>query len=131
MSDYMHQKVLRIPVSKEDIDGILNKYDVDSLWELEDTVESFGYCEKHKFQKAPTESDFIDYVLESDYEGYGDFGKVRELTAAEKAKYEPIFTQCYEFFDIDKVRLVEYCWYNCCEAPDYYDLQNDSFYDQV
>jgi hypothetical protein len=32
---------------------------------------------------------------------------------------------------MDDVRLVEFCWYNCSEAPDYYDEENDDFYKEV
>lgn len=32
---------------------------------------------------------------------------------------------------MNDVRLVEYCWYNCSEAPDYYLEQDDEFYADV
>lgn len=33
----------------------------------------------------------------------------------------------------DELRLVEYCWYDCSEAPDYFDesTYHDDFYDEV
>jgi len=33
----------------------------------------------------------------------------------------------------DELRLVEYCWYDCGEAPDYFDesTYHDDFYDEV
>jgi hypothetical protein len=33
--------------------------------------------------------------------------------------------------NIDALRVVEYCWYNCCEAPDYYDITEDEFYKEI
>lgn len=131
MSDYVKEKVLRIPVSDNDIKEIISKYQVNDLWELKFIVANFDYAEVGKFQVAPTCGNFIDYVLKYDYGScFGDYGKVRELTENEKHKYQPIFNELWEGFDINKVRLVEFCWYNCCEAPDYYELQDD-FSDEV
>ena len=35
--------------------------------------------------------------------------------------------------DMNKVHLVEFCWYNCSEAPDYYSMDKgkDPFYEEV
>ena len=33
--------------------------------------------------------------------------------------------------DINNFRLVDYCYYNCCEPDDYFDEQSDPFYDEV
>lgn len=132
MSDYVKEKVLRIPVSKQDILEITSKYEVDYLWDLEFKINNFDYGEVGKFQVAPTCGDFIDYVLDYEYGAdFGDYGKVRELTEHEKEKYKPIFYELWNGLDINKVRLVEFCWYNCCEAPDYYEIKSDKFYDEV
>lgn len=29
------------------------------------------------------------------------------------------------------IPIVEFCWYNGCEAPDYYDDTKDSFYEKI
>ena len=50
------------------------------------------------------------------------------ITKNEKEKYRPIWEQILPGIDMNKVRLVEFCWYNCSEAPDYYDNLNDPFY---
>lgn len=121
MSDYCRQKVLRYPV------------DTDP-WEIEkNNIKLFkSLRDLPTFQIAPTVSTFIDYVLEDEYGyGCGDWGKNRELYDTEKEKYKPVFEQIIPDVDMDKVRLVEYCWYNCSEAPDYYDNTNDKFYDEV
>lgn len=132
MSDYVRQKVLRIPVSEKDKTEILKQYQADNLWQLEFKIDNFGYAEVGKFQHSPTEGEFIDYVLEYNYgKDCGEWGKVRELTDNEKTKYEPIFHKLYEGFDINKIRLVEFCWYGITEAPDYYELKSDDFYSEV
>lgn len=130
MSYYCHQKVLRIPVTLED----LNMSDSDDLsWDLEEKYpELFDYGTPKMFQIAPTEELFLDYVLQydCDYES-GDWGKTRKLYASEQDKYRPIFQQILPNINMSRVRLVEFCWYNCSEAPNYYDLVEDKFYVEV
>lgn len=132
MSDYVREKVLRIPITEEQEKEILAKYQVDSLWGLEGKISNFRYSTVNCFQHSPTQELFLDYMLEYCYgEDCEEFGRVRDLSDKEKAKYGPLFQELYEGFDLDKIRLVEFCWYNCCEAPDYYDMTKDSFYDEV
>ena len=123
MSDYCRQKVLRYPVDT-------NPWDIE-----ENNPDLFSCVKTPAFQVAPTEKSFIDYVLEDEYGAYcGDYGKVRELSENEKAKYKAIFEQVIPDVDMNKVHLVEYCWYNCSEAPDYYEVNDattDSFYKEV
>ena len=132
MSDYVREKVLRIPVTAEQEKEILSKYNVGDLWDLEFEIDNFGYGDVGKFQKSPTVGSYIDYVLEYEYGSCcGDFGKSRELSEKEKEKYKHLFSNFYDGFDINKVRLVEFCWYNCCESPDYYNITKDNFYDEI
>ena len=84
----------------------------------------------HTFRFAPTERRFVDYLLEYDDDSDGDYGKVRELYNSEKDRYRGIFQQLGPI-DMNKVRLVEFCWYNATDAPDYYDIESDPFYDPV
>lgn len=120
MSDYCREKVLRYPVSQD-------KYEIEELY-----PELFQYSSSPHFQPAPTEADFIDYVLISEYGvDCGEWGKTRALTENEQNKYRPIFQQIFPDIDMNQVRLVEYCWYNCSEAPDYYDKVYDPFYEEV
>ena len=141
MSDYKREKVLRIPREFLDMSTIeaklAEKYGEDweddvSFYLEQEFKELFAYSTPKKFQLSPTCEDFIDYVLESEYGAdAGDWGKVRELYESEKEKYRPVFQQIDPNVNMDKVRLVEFCWYNCCEAPDYYDNTNDTFYEEV
>lgn len=129
MSDYVRHKALRLPMTKEEIRAL----GVYSLYDLEDKFpELFDWKKLPRFEPAPTEKIFLDYLIEYDYGYYaGDFGKTRALTENEKEKYKPIFKQVVPNVDINKVRLVDFCWYNCSEAPDYYDETDDDFYEEV
>ena len=141
MSTYVREKVLRIPVHKMNFAHVVRKLeekypDDDVMNDLGCYLEStlpdlFGYQEKNKFQCSPTREPFIDYVLEYEYDCEGDYGKVRELYESEKEKFRSIFQQLDPDLNMDYVRLVEFCWYNACEAPDYYEPMNDPFYKEL
>ena len=134
MSDYCKMKVLRIPFEYAGI-GSVKDYE-DITFDLHNKYgDMFWWGGKHegRFDFAPTVRPFIDFVLEhdSDDDACGDYGKVRELTPVEKLKYIEVFHKLSPNIDMDKVKLVEFCWYNCCEAPDYYDPVDDEFYREI
>ena len=134
MSDYHREKVLRIPF--EDL-GLNPASFSDASMELHNKYGDMFYWSgqrEGKFDVAPTTKAFIDFVIESDYgNDCGEWGKVRLLTSAEQEKFAPVFRKINPDVDMDKVRLVEFCWYNCCEAPGYYsmDKATDPFYEEV
>ena len=141
MSTYVREKVLRIPREKMNFAHIVRKleekYPDDDVMDdlgcyLESTLpDLFGYGDRNKFQMSPTCEPFIYYVLEYEYDCDGDYGKVRELYDSEKEKFRPVFQKIDPDINMDYVRLVEFCWYNGCEAPDYYDPQEDPFYKEL
>ena len=141
MSTYVREKVLRIPRHKIDFAKIVHKleekYPNDDVMDdlgfyLENVLpDLFGYAKKNKFQMSPTVEPFIDYVLEHEWDCDGSYGKVRELYDSEKEKFRPIFQQLDSEINMDDVRLVEFCWYNGGEAPDYYDITKDPFYKEL
>lgn len=141
MSTYVREKVLRIPRHKMNFAYIVRKleekYPDDDVMDdlgfyLENVLpDQFGYGDRNKFQMSPTCEPFIDYVLDYEYDCDGDYGKVRELYESEKEKFRPIFQKLDESINMDFVRLVEFCWYNGCEAPNYYDLKDDPFYKEL
>ena len=141
MSTYVREKVLRIPRNKMNFANIVKKleaefpkHDVmeDLGFYLENVLpDQFGCGDRNKFQMSPTCEPFIDYVLDHEYDCDGDYGKVRELYDSEKEKFRPIFQKLDPDINMDYVRLVEFCWYNCGEAPDYYDPQEDPFYKEL
>lgn len=121
MSSYLKQKVLRVPLSKYDL----------TVEEIENNP-NIDYGKVNTFQISPTEIPFLDYVLENIYhECEGEYGKIRELYISEKEKYFSVFKKIIPDINMDDVRLVEYSWYNCTEAPDYYDETTDDFYKEV
>lgn len=129
MSTYVREKVLRIPFEKMGLNP--DEYD-DVGMELEEQFAGlFDYGEVGKFQFAPTDTWYIDYVLDYEWDADGEYGKTRALTEREKAAFDSVFRNIYPDVNMDDVRLVEFCWYNGTEAPDYYDEENDSFYDEI
>lgn len=148
MSDFIREKVLRLPVEcfsaeefkKTIIDKLqaqgkaVRDIDEDLRWDAETVFpEVWGWAECGKFQWSPTyPRKFVDFVLEAQSSSEGEWGKIRELYPTEKAKYLPIFQKVLPGLkNLDDVRLVEYCWFDCCEAPDYYDFKDDPFYAEV
>ena len=131
MSTYVREKVLRIPLEKLNLTFTEDEMD-DLSWSIEKRFpDIFSYAKEGKFQTAPTESLFIDFVLDYECDADGEYGKTRSLTENEKRKYISMFQKIDPEVNMDFVRLVEFCYYNGCEAPDYYDHMNDPFYDEV
>ena len=141
MSTYVREKVLRIPMQRIDMSYIKNiivqkypdkNHEDDFSWYLESALpDVFDYATVGKFQIAPTEDNYIDYVLEYEWDADGEYGKTRALYDSEKKKYLLIFQKIDPNINMDYVRLVEFCWYNGCEAPDYYDDTKDAFYEEI
>ena len=131
MSTYVREKVLRIPLKHLNLH--LSRDEMKDLgWALEKKFpEIFDYAEIGKFQLAPTVTNYIDYVLDYEYDADGEYGKTRALYECEKEKYLSMFQQIDKDINMNNVRLVEFCWYNGCEAPDYYNDVEDPFYDVV
>lgn len=130
MSTYVREKVLRIPFEKLNLE-FTEEEEEDLGFALEERFRGiFDYGTVGMFQTSPTTTFFIDYVLEREDDACGEYGKTRSLTNSEKAKYLPKFQQIDPDVSMDYVRLVEFCWYNGSEAPDYYDDVNDPFYHQ-
>lgn len=141
MSTYVREKVLRIPQDKINFEDLINELqkkfpDEDVRDDLCFYIERehsdlFGSGDENMFQISPTSKPFIDYVLEYEWDCDGEYGKVRELYDSEKEKFRPVFQKLDESINMDFVRLVEFCWYNGCEAPNYYDLKDDPFYKEL
>lgn len=141
MSTYVREKVLRVPINKIDFSIIINKlketytdYEDDFSYYLEELFpDLFGYATVGKFQLSPTETPYLDFVLEYEWDcvDCGDYGKTREMYDSEKDLYRPVFQKISPDIDMNLVRVVEFCWYNCSEADDYYDPKEDSFYKEI
>lgn len=98
MSTYVREKVLRIPFEKLfkicSISDWFTSDDLDDMsWLLEKKFPNeFEYATVGKFQISPAEDEFIDFVLEYEWDSFcGDFGKVRDLYNIEKENFLPVF----------------------------------------
>ena len=141
MSTYVRHKVLRVPMDKIDFSYTINKIkekfpdkniDDDFSYYIETALpELFAYAKVGKFQMSPTVTQYLDYMIDYEYDADGEWGKTRALYESEKTKYLPVFQQVVPNINMDMVRLVEYCWYNCSEADDYYGETEDPFYKEV
>lgn len=80
------------------------------------------------FAKAPVEEEnYLDYVLESKVSYGEDWGKSRYLTDNEAVKYLALFSQIYPDVEIKDLRAVEFCWYDCSEAPLYFNVAEEEW----
>lgn len=131
MSTYVREKVLRIPYEKTGLQYRFADPGAAEEYLEENFADLFDYAEVGKFQFAPTDSPYIDFVVEYESDADGEFGKVRELYSSEFNKYSRVFAQIMPDAEFSAIRVVEFCWYNCCEAPDYYDYEKDSFYNEI
>lgn len=126
MSNYYHRKVIRMQISVEEACRIFN---AEGVWDIESCLAGTN------FEIAPTTNFFLDYVLSSKDDVEGDWGRARQLGFAEYAKYRSKFSKLLNGREVkpDELRLVEYCWYTCSEARDYFDdsVYHDDFYDEV
>ena len=137
MSSYVREKVLRIPFDKLHKEQFCETFDMcDPCWR--DSIDKhplFDYSKKSGcFQVSPTEEFFIDYVIDQEQDAdEREWGKTRMLSEREQRKYYPIFQKIDPNINMNLVHLVEYCWYNCSEAPGYYDLttHRDPFYEEI
>lgn len=134
MSDYVRTKAVRyLPTEK-------NMVGVEDFWDLEERFpEAYskrlgrGKASSGYFEVCGTDENYyIDFVLDYEYGSCcGEFGKVRYLTEPELEKAVKLYSQIFEDPDPANFRLVDYCYYNCCEAPDCFDLEEDEFYKEV
>lgn len=130
MSDYVHNKVIRLPFPKE----ILERCETDDPWDCEDYLKeklgdlfTYGGRDSKRFElEATDKAYYIDWVYYHTYgEQSGDWGSARLLTEAELEKIKPLFDKLEISYRDEDLRRVEYCYYNCCECQDYYDIVTD------
>lgn len=127
MSDYVHNKVVRLPFPKE----ILKKCNTEDAYDCEHYLsdllgELWDNNKKNSFNLVETdEAYYIDWVYYSTYgENSGDFGNVRMLSSNELKAIKPYFDKLQVKYKDEDLRAVEYCYYNCSEAPDFYDMKS-------
>lgn len=128
MSDYVHEKVVRLPFPKE----ILEKCETNDAWDCETYLkeklgELWDVRSKNSFKLNFSDSaEYIDWVYYSTYgEESGDWGHVRLLTEKELDVIKPYFDRLEVSYEDEDLRLVDYCYYNSCEPSDHYELSGD------
>lgn len=124
MSDYVRAKVIRYP-----LDDFYKKMKFDDEYELEEYLknidESFeGYTFAISYTYGNNVSHiYLDYTLNYEYgSDMENYGMAYELTKGQKEKWKDKFGKYLKDIDKDKFRLVEYCYYNGCDCPDYYEI---------
>lgn len=133
MSDYVRNKQVLYPVTKE----LLEKLNCKDIYDLEDKFIPLD-------SNLKTEG-FVDYEGTGDYNNYlalelfhdygagdGDFGRARFLKPAEQEKYKKLFSKVIpeDLIEPTLFKYVDYCYYNCCEADDYY-VKKDGFEEDI
>ena len=126
MSDYEHKKAIRLPITEP----LIRKIGFD---DIEDFIEQFDELvnekcpELYHFETEVTdERSYIDLALYYSYgEECGDWEKASYLSDKEKDFFAPYFDKLGITFETDDLRKVDYCWYNCCEPPDCYNVDDD------
>lgn len=114
MSSYWVRKVIVYPIIGD-----------DELWDkVYDSLEEDG-----KFEISPMESNienqfFLEYTI-SEQGGSGEWCKEYHLPNEEREYWGKQFSELLIKFgievDVRKLKKLEYCYYNGCDALDYYN----------
>lgn len=132
MSDYVRNKQVLYPVTKE----LLEKLNCNNIYDLEEKFPARSKFEAEGFidySGTKNYNRYLAYELDSDYGvESGEFGRARFLKPAEQEKYKKIFSEVIpeDLIDPTLFKYVDYCYYNCCEADDYY-VKKDIFEEEI
>ena len=132
MSDYVRKKHVWYPVTKE----LLEKLNCKDIYDLEDRCQFNSNFKAECFVDYEGTKDYnkyLAYELDSDYGvESGEFGRSRFLKPSEQEKYKKLFSEVIpeDLIDPSLFKYVDYCYYNCCEADDYY-VKKDSFEEEI
>ncbi len=129
MSDYVRAKVIRYPLNSfYKKMGFKNSEELESFFEkIDKNFEAYS-SKLDTFTLEYTYGNhksyiYLDYILNYEYgSDMGDYGMAYELTEGQKEKWKDKFSKYLKDIDKDKFRLVEYCYYNGCDCPDYYEI---------
>ncbi len=128
MSDYTHEKVIRLPFPKE----LLKANNTGCAYDCEQYLEeklgdlwNSSYNSSFRIESTSTEQ-YIDWCYYVTYgEMSGEWGNVRLLTQLELEVIKPYFDRIGIGYNTDDLRHVDYCYYNSCEPDDCYDIVDD------
>lgn len=130
MSDYVRKKCVRFKIPQNIIEGLKN----DDDWIMDLLLEKFQLKNNYNVKNDFTINDglnyendkdeyFLDYQLDYEYGASGDFENVRLLTDTEFEKYSRMFEKYFNEIGRDELRLVHYSYYNGCDEPSIYELE--------
>jgi len=132
MSTFVREKVLRIPYENTGWQHRFSDPEAAKEYCEANFSNLFGHGKVGKFQFSPTERTFIDFVIDREYDAdVGEWGKVREFYQTEFNTFARLFAQIMPAAEFSAIRVVEFCWYNCTEADDYYEYDEDPFYREI
>ncbi len=130
MSDYERNKQVLYPVTKE----LLDRLNISSIFDLAfprgSKFNAEGFID---YGGTKNYNQYLAYTLDSDYGAEsGEFGRSRFLKPSEQEKYKELFSEVIpeDLIDPSLFKYVDYCYYNCCEADDYY-VKKDSFEEEI
>lgn len=129
MSDYVRKKCVRFKIPQNIIEELK-----DDSYLMEELLEKFQLKDDYNVKNDFTinygedfDNDktdyFLDYQLDYEYGASGDFENVRLLTDTEFEKYSRMFAKYFNEIGRDELRLVHYCYYNGCDEPSVYKLE--------
>ena len=120
MSDYVRKKCVRFKIPQNIIDKLKN----EDEW-LEDLLlKEYNVKINSGLNYENDEYEyFLDYQLDYEYGASGDFENVRLLTDTEFEKYSRMFAKYFNEIGRDELRLVHYSYYNGCDEPSIYELE--------
>ena len=101
------------------VDILLEKFQLKESYNVKNDF-TLGYGED--FDNNETNY-FLDYQLDYEYGASGDFENVRLLTDTEFEKYSKMFAKYFNDIGRDELRLVHYSYYNGCDEPSIYELE--------
>lgn len=130
MSDYVRNKQVLYPVTKE----LLDRLNISNIFDLAFPRGSkFGAEGFIDYGGTEDYNKYLAFTLDSDYGvESGEFGRSRFLNPSEQEKYKKLFSEVIpeDLIDPTLFKYVDYCYYNCCEADDYY-VKKDSFEEEI
>ena len=137
MSDYVHKKAIRLPITESLMIRKIGFDDIEDFIEQVDQYINEKCPELYRFgnqipyfeTEVTDERSYIDFVLYYSYgKECGDWERASYLSDKEKEFFAPYFDMLGITFEPNDLRKVDYCWYNCCEPPDCYDVgDNDDW----
>ena len=111
MSDYVRKKCVRFKIPQNIIDKLKN----EDEWLGDLLLKEYNENDEYEY--------FLDYQLDYEYGASGDFENVRLLTDTEFEKYSRMFAKYFNEIGRDELRLVHYSYYNGCDEPSIYELE--------